>query len=169
MGDLIQMTQRPPELREVRASALAEIVGLSPQRVRELAAEGVVVRTRHGYYDLSASVKGLVLYWQAKAQERDQGDGHRDRLQELELREREARTLTAELAYHEKVGALFPTAAIVDRWNQVQTVAKQQLQAVPGKMRGRYALDPDVLEHLSELIDDALNELARSDPFPRVE
>ena len=60
-----------------------------------------------------------------------------------------------------------PPSLIADGWNAVQV--QSAILSVPGKMRSRHRLDSETVKNLAALLEDALSELARADPFPDVD
>ncbi len=166
---MVEVIELSNELdQEVRAGELAEIFGLSPTRIRELALEGVVIRVRRGWYALVPSVRGYIDYWKQRADRNQKPDDQIEKLRALDLRRKTAETIAAEVALQEKLENLTPTNLIADGWNAVQVQAKSAILSVPGKMRTRHGLDSETVKDMTALLEDALNELARADPFPDV-
>lgn len=85
---------------ELETSEMAALLDLTPRRIQQLAAEGVLVRTRRGYYGLLDSIRGYVA-WLTGEQEggpKDQERAARARKMEAEaeLKERQVSQLRGE-------------------------------------------------------------------------
>jgi phage terminase Nu1 subunit (DNA packaging protein) len=83
----------PPAYPVYPVDAIAKLLNLTPRRIRQLVAEGIIPRVERGKYDLIRSVRGYVKY----LQERAEGRG----VEPSGLHEERMRLLTAQAEHKE--------------------------------------------------------------------
>lgn len=155
------------EAFEVTEVELAEYLGLSTRRIRQLVKEGVVVKSQRGRYDLKASVLG---YINSIRQQEKRGTADLEKLkisreaeslmhERLKKRKTELQVLNLEKKMH--------TSEDVEYfWNSMILSAKSRLTAIPVKCAPVLVGIEDRKEIQSILkreISDALSELANYD------
>lgn len=138
---------------------LCKLFDLTPRRVQQLTAEGVLVKTTRGLYDLVASVKGYVKYLRALAErgaDRDPGG--------WDVRRRRANAETAELELAQKRGEVVNLAEVMESDQRLATVVRSGMLAVPGKAA---VIIPDKSTAaqretiIRRLVDEALSALSQ--------
>lgn len=152
---------------EVSGVELAEYLGLSDRRVRQLDKEGVVIKSQRGKYDLKASVLG---YINSIRQDEKKKDVDLEKLkisreaeslmhERLKKRKTELEVLNLEKKMH--------TSADVEYfWNAMVLAAKSRITAIPVKCAPILVGIEDRKEIQSILkreVSDALSELANYD------
>lgn len=155
------------ELIEVTEVELAEYLGLSTRRIRQLFKEGVVVKSQRGRYDLKSSVLG---YINSIRQAETKKDADLEKLKisseaEKLMHERLRKRLT-ELKVHEMEKKLHRAEDVEYFWNSIVLAAKSRLTSIPVKTAPLLVGIEDRKEIqaiLKREVADALNELADYD------
>lgn len=82
-------------------------------------------------------------------------------LNEERARHEREKRLLAELARQEKEGELLRREDVEAAWNQAVNITRNRLRGVPSGVKQRIPhLEPEEVEVITQLIDEALNELA---------
>lgn len=152
---------------EVTEVELAEYLGLSTRRIRQLVKEGVVVKSQRGRYDLKGSVLGYInsIRQQEKQKDVDLEKLKISREAESLMHERLKKRMT-ELKVHEMEKKLHRSEDVEYFWNSMVLAAKSRLTSIPVKCSPLLAGLEDRKEIqaiLKREIADALNELADYD------
>ena len=155
------------EVIEMTEFDLAECLGLSDRRIRQLAQDGIVVKSRRGRYDVKQSVRGYIEFM--KQQEKSKGDN----LEKLKIsREAEGlmhdrlRKRKTELQVQEMEKKLHKSEDVEFFWNAMIITAKSRITAIPVKCSPLLVGIEDRKEIqaiLKREIADVLNELAEYD------
>ena len=152
---------------EVTEVELAEYLGLSTRRIRQLFKEGVVIKSQRGKYDLKASVLGYINL--IRQQEKKQGAD----LEKLKI-SKEAESLMherlkkrkTELVVLEMEKKLHRATDVEYFWNTMALAVRTRLTAIPVKCAPLLMGVEDRKEIqaiLKREIADALNEIADYD------
>lgn len=152
------------ELIEVTEVELAEYLGLSTRRIRQLFKEGVVVKSQRGRYNLKNSVLGYINSIRQAEKKKDVD------LEKLKI-SREAESLMherlkkrkTELVVLEMEKKLHRSEDVEYFWNSMVIAAKSRLTSIPVKTAPLLVGIEDRKEIQSILkreVSDALNELA---------
>ena len=149
---------------EVTEKELSEYLGLSDRRVRQLATQGVVIKSRRGRYDLKASVQGYI-------NQLKQGGG--EGLEKIkvakeaeQLKHEQAKRRLTELKVQKAERKLHAQEDVEYLWNSAAVSVKSRLTAIPTKIAPSLVGIEDRKEIqaiLKREVDDALNELANYD------
>lgn len=155
------------DILEVSEAELAECLGLSNRRIRQLASEDVVVKSRRGKYDLKRSVLGYINMLKQQEKKKDES------LEKLKI-SKEAESLLheklkkrkTELVVEQMEKKLHKSEDVEYFWNAMVLSAKSRLTAIPVKCSPILVGIEDRKEIQSILkreIADALNEIANYD------
>lgn len=156
-----------PNIVEVREIELAEYLGLSDRRVRQLFKEGVVHKTQRGKYDLKKSVQGYINQLRTSQTPNDEtleklkigSEAEKLSHEKLKKRKTELHVLQMEKKLHAQEDVEF-------FWNTMVLAAKSRLTAIPVKLSPVLVGIEDRREIqtiLKREIADALNEIADYD------
>jgi phage terminase Nu1 subunit (DNA packaging protein) len=136
---------------------IARVLKLTPRRVQQLSAEGVIPRAERGRYHLIPAVHGYIDYLQARRI--DGGDDFATQ----RVRLTRARADMAEMERKQLAEELIPADDVESAWSVVVSAMRARLVAVPSKaaptLVGKTAIE--VQNSLREHINEALEELAR--------
>jgi phage terminase Nu1 subunit (DNA packaging protein) len=118
----------PPAYPVYPVDAIAKLLNLTPRRIRQLVAEGIIPRVERGKYDLIRSVRGYVKY----LQERAEGRG----VEPSGLHEERMRLLTTQAEHKElEVAALYrsllPFDEVVAAWEQLTAAFRARCLTIP--------------------------------------
>jgi len=146
----------------VPSERLALLLDLTPRRLQQLAAEGVIPKTDRNRYDLVESVRGYVRYLRDRAfgpELRDSPDSFATQRARLTR----ARANAEELKARQLAGELIPAADIEAAWGAVTEVMRTRLLAIPSKVAARIGMARNAVEAQAIIraeITEALTELA---------
>lgn len=154
-------------LIEVTEVELAEYLGLSTRRIRQLYKEGVVLKSQRGRYDLKGSVLGYIKSIRQAESKKDVD------LEKLKI-SKEAESLMherlkkrkTELVVLEMEKKLHRSEDVEYFWNSIILAAKSRLTSIPVKTAPLLVGIEDRKEIqaiLKREVADALNELAEYD------
>lgn len=153
------------EVIEVTEVDLAEYLGLSTRRIRQLVKEGVVIKSQRGRYDLKASVLGYINSIRQHEKKADIEKLKISREAESLMHERLKKRMT-ELKVHEMEKKLHRSEDVEYFWNSMVLAAKSRLTAIPVKCAPILVGIEDRKEIqaiLKREVADALNEIADYD------
>lgn len=154
-------------LIEVTEAELAECLGLSTRRIRQLFKEGVVIKSQRGKYDLKESVKRYIN--SLREREKNQSDS----LEKLKI-SKEAETLMherlrkrkTELQVLQMEKKMHTSEDVEFFWNAMIMSAKSRLTAMPVKIAPALVGLEDRKEIqaiLKREVSEVLSELANYD------
>lgn len=152
---------------EVTEVELAEYLGLSTRRIRQLYKDGVCIKSQRGRYDLKASIQG---YIKSIKQEESKKGADLDKLKiskeaESLMHERLKKRMT-ELKVLEMEKKLHRSEDVEYFWNAMVLSAKSRLTAIPVKCAPLLVAIEDRKEIqaiLKREVAEALNEIANYD------
>ena len=109
---------------EVRTAELSKLLGMSAERLRQLAAQGHFSKPTRGVWNLGDVTRGLVSYLQDRLKER------RDSPEFIKAREAKAQTdaKMAALSLAEKEHKFLPVEVVVRVWQGHIVAARQVIQ-----------------------------------------
>ena len=152
---------------EVTEVELAEYLGLSTRRIRQLFKEGVVIKSQRGRYDLKGSVLG---YINSLRQQEKKMDSSLEKLkiskEATSLQHEQLKKRKTELQVRELEKKLHKAEDVEYYWNSMVLAAKSRLTAIPVKCAPVLVGIEDRKEIQSILkreVAEALNELADYD------
>ena len=148
--------------KKVSLARMAEILGLTPQRVQGLLKEGYLVRDNRKQYDLVKSVQGYVRFLRDKIKDLRGGSD----LVAEKIRHRRAQARRTELEVAEREGRLLDGSKVEATWSQTFAFVKQRMRAIPARTCQQLAIydDPDLISrYLLEEIDEALRGTSTSE------
>lgn len=155
------------EVVEVTEVELAEYLGLSTRRIRQLFKEGVVIKSQRGRYDLKKSVLG---YINSIRQQERQMDSSLEKLkiskEATSLQHEQLKKRKTELQVQELEKKLHRSEDVEYFWNSMVLAAKSRLTAIPVKCAPVLVGIEDRKEIQSILkreVAEALNEIADYD------
>ena len=152
---------------EVTEAELAEYLGLSTRRIRQLFKEGIAIKSQRGKYDLKESVKKYINTL------RDREKKQNDNLEKLKI-SKEAESLMherlkkrkTELVVLQMEKKMHTSEDVEHFWNAMVMAAKSRLTSIPVKVAPSLVGLEDRKEIQSILkreVSDALSELANYD------
>lgn len=152
---------------EVTEVELAEYLGLSTRRIRQLSKEGVVIKSQKARYDLKKSVLG---YINSIRQQEKQMDSNIEKLkltkEATSLQHEQLKKRKTELQVQEMEKKLHRSEDVEYFWNAMVLAAKSRLTAIPVKCAPLLVGIEDRKEIQSILkreVAEALNEVADYD------
>jgi phage terminase Nu1 subunit (DNA packaging protein) len=112
-------------------AVIVQLLDLSVQRVHQLVAEGVLVKTERGRFDLVRSVQGYIKFLRQRALKADASqDSWSDR-------KRRAATETAEMELAILKGEYAPLGELKEMIALATSIARSKLYAIPTKLAPR--------------------------------
>lgn len=150
---------------EVTEVELAEYLGLSTRRIRQLYKDGVVIKSQRGRYELKSSVLGYINSIRQQEKGADIEKLKLTREAENLMHERLKKRVT-ELKVQEMEKKLHRSEDVEYYWNSMVLSAKSRLTAIPVKCAPLLVGIEDRKEIqaiLKREVTDALNELADYD------
>jgi phage terminase Nu1 subunit (DNA packaging protein) len=148
---------------QVPAERLAQLLDLTPRRLQQLAAEGVIPKTDRNRYELVDSVRGYIRYLRDRAFGPEVQDGPNDNFAKQRARLTRSRADTEELKARQLLGELVPAAQIEAAWSAVTDIMRTRLLAIPAKTAARIGMARNAVEAQAIIrteINEALSELA---------
>ncbi|MGV6850210.1 MAG: hypothetical protein ACWA5A_17695 [Marinibacterium sp.] len=145
-----------PEI--VSAATLADLFGISANRVSVLAAEGVLLKAGRGKYLLAESIRNYVDY------ARDNPTGRRIKDSDLaaeKVRLTRAQADRAEQLAAKTRGDLLDAQAVRSRWIEYTTSLRAALLAVPARVASQMGLDRATTATLDSEVRAALEQIAK--------
>jgi phage terminase Nu1 subunit (DNA packaging protein) len=136
---------------------IAKLFDLTPRRVQQLSAAGVIPRAGHGKYELAPAVRGYVRYLKGA----DLGGAARADKERL-LR---ARADLMEMEARRATGRLVDVDLVERTWTNIASIIRTRLLALPSKCAPILAgLDPSAAYNLLEAeVHAALQELSETE------
>ena len=141
-------------------TTIAKLLLLTPRRVQQLTAEGVIPKAERGRYELVPAVQGYVKYLRDRAAG---GDADADGKATDKGRLLKARADLASMEAARAAGTLVPVDLVDKAWAAITEQVMTRLSAVPSSLAPRIpsSLPPDKIEAMiREQIDQALQALA---------
>lgn len=146
----------------ITARELAALLGVSARTIRELAQEGVVVKTGKGRYALAASVRAYCERQRAAAAGRGGESGVATLTAERARLAREQADAAA-IKNAALRGDLLPAADVAASWRAILTGVRARMLAVPSRIGARAAhLSRADLEIVDSEIRDALEDASHA-------
>jgi len=139
---------------------ISKLLDLTPRRVQQLSAEGIIPKAERGRYELVPAVQGYIKYLKERSIKADaSGDdynAHRTRLTKV-------RADMAEIEKAQIEEQLIPSSDVENAWLEVSQNMRQKLLAFPQRVSPEvYAAEKlvEVKTILKDHIYDALQEIA---------
>lgn len=155
------------EVVEVTEVELAEYLGLSTRRIRQLFKDGVVIKSQRGKYDLKASVLGYINSLRQKEKNMDANIEKLKLTKEAtSLQHEQLKKRKTELQVLELEKKLHRAEDVEYFWNAMVLSAKSRLTAIPVKCAPLLVAIEDRKEIqaiLKREVAEALNEIANYD------
>lgn len=152
---------------EVTEVELAEYLGLSTRRIRQLFKDGVVIKSQRGKYDLKASVLGYINSLRQKEKNMDANIEKLKLTKEAtSLQHEQLKKRKTELQVQEMEKKLHRAEDVEYFWNAMVLAAKSRLTAIPVKCAPLLVAIEDRKEIqaiLKREVAEALNEIADYD------
>ena len=136
----------------------AALLGISRQRVNELAREGVIPKSGRGRFDPLTAVPAY-CEWLRGAPERRSGE-HGDALKEAKIRLTSEQAEKAALDNDKTRGLLLPADEVERAWAAILVNLRANLLAVPARVSARTALPRETVQILDSEVRQALEELS---------
>jgi phage terminase Nu1 subunit (DNA packaging protein) len=148
--------------KQCTTAELASLLGLTVQRVTQLAAEGVFVRVARNRYNLVECVQAYIRFREATIRS-ELGGG--SSLTSARTNWVETRARLAQLELQARNGELVPINDVVRAWSAVITTLRMRLLSVPAHISARCdpQTRPSVHAFVTDLINNALEELAHTE------
>ncbi len=161
------MPKAKEKILEVTEAELCEYLNLSGRRIRTLATEGIVVKTKAGRYDLKKSVSGYVDFIKDTKKEEKQGIEKIKLAREAEgLMHDKFKKRKTELQVMQLEKTMLLTEDVIDMWSDFATMVKSKLLNIPTKLAPQLTGIDDVntiKKAISVEVSEALNEIADFD------
>lgn len=152
---------------EVTEVELAEILGVSQRRVRQLPGEGLAVKTRAGRYDLKATVQSYIRNLKEKDKTTAQGIEKIKAAREAEgLMTDKLKKRKIELEVRRMENQLHDANDVKMVWNAMIVAAKSKITSIPTKVAPLIVgLEnmKEVESILSREVKEALNDISSYD------
>jgi phage terminase Nu1 subunit (DNA packaging protein) len=149
MSEMVQTT--------ISRAELADLMGVSETRISQLAAEGVLVRKRAGFYPREENI-ALATRW---LDEKEKLKSRQPCSPRLELVRLQAEMLKLKL--EQARGELLPRKDVEETWSARVLAIRSQLLALPSKLASKVALfktETEAEETFRQEIYDCLRALA---------
>lgn len=161
------MPKAKEKILEVTEAELCEYLNLSGRRIRTLATESVVVKTKAGRYDLKKSVSGYVDFIKDTKKEEKQGIDKVKLAREAEgLMHDKLKKRKTELQVMQLEKTMLLTEDVIDMWTDFATMVKSKLLNIPTKLAPQLIGIDDVniiKKAIATEVSEALNEIADFD------
>lgn len=155
------------DVLEVTEAELAEYLGLSDRRIRQLFKDGIVIKSQRGKYDLKASIQGYLKFLRDKEKNKDEKIETLKLSKEAEsLMHERLRKRKTELIVQQMERKLHTAEDVEYFWNTMALAVKSRLTSIPVKVAPQLVGIEDRKEIQSILkreVSDALNEIAEYD------
>jgi phage terminase Nu1 subunit (DNA packaging protein) len=138
----------------VSTAALSKLLGITSQRISQLADAGVVSRAEHGRYLLAPSIAGYVEFMRKAHAE--SGGGINLRRERAELVR--IQKMLAQLEYDRESGKVVEIASVADVVKREYAVVRTALFGLGSRVAPRLAL-MDHPEEIEALIVDEVNDI----------
>lgn len=152
---------------EVTEVELAEYLGLSTRRIRQLFKEGIVIKSQRGRYDLKGSVLGYINSLRQAEKKMDASiEKMKISKEATTLQHEQLKKRKTELQVQEMEKKLHRAEDVEYYWNAMVLAAKSRLTAIPVKCAPVLVGIEDRKEIqaiLKREVGDALNEIANYD------
>ena len=133
------MSDNPPLFPVYPVDAISKLLNITPSRIRQLVAEGVMPRAEKGKYDLIRCVRGYVKYLQERAEGRGvEPSGLHDERMRLLMAQAEHKEL--EVAALQR--SLLPFDEVVAAWEQLVAAFRARCSGVALEARAPAGGDP---------------------------
>lgn len=160
-------SEKKPGVLEVTEAELAEMLGLSDRRIRVLANEGIIFKTKPARYDLKKSVNGYINYIKDTKKEEKQGIEKIKLAREAEgLMHDKLKKRKTELQILQMEKELLVTKDVIAMWTDFATMVKSKLMNIPTKLAPQLTGIEDTLvikKAITAEVTEALNEIADFD------
>lgn len=159
---------------EVTEAELAEYLGLSDRRIRVLAKEGIVHKTKPARYDLKKSVNGYINFIKDTKKEEKQGIEKIKLAREAEgLMHDKLKKRKTELQVMQIEKEMIFTKDVITIWTDFAAMVKSKLLNMPTKLAPQLtgiedtaaikkAITSEVVEALNEISDFDINKFEKN-------
>lgn len=139
-------------------AAMAELLGVSDRRIRQLVSEGIIEKSGRGRFNLQKTVQDLLTYWQkvAKAQ-RDQVSSKEDLEREKYFHEKAKRQI-AELKLADFKQSLHESSEVERLQNELVNHIQEEALKLPGELAPKIVARKNTAE-IQELLEGKINNL----------
>lgn len=152
---------------EVTEAELTEYLGLSDRRIRVLAKEGIIYKTKPARYDLKKSVSGYIEFIKDTKKEEKQGMEKINLARAAEgLMHDKLKKRKTELQVMQIERELLFTKDVVSMWTDFATMVKSKLLNIPTKLAPQLVGLDDataIKKAIGAEVAEALNEIAEFD------
>ncbi|KJS13694.1 MAG: hypothetical protein VR78_11015 [Hoeflea sp. BRH_c9] len=150
---------RPDAASTIKTEALATVLGVTAQKIRDYTRAGVLEQTgNQGEYFLIAAVSSVTKHLRETAAGRTPGD----EILKLKTQKLRADAAKATLQAQALQGSVIPRDAIANRWTTTARIIRSTLLAVPARAAARLNLSATAREELEAEIHAALEDLAEN-------
>lgn len=148
---------------EVSAHELGGLLDLTDRRIRQLARDGEIPRTRRGRYAVGPAVRAYKAYLEREIAKARKGTGHQDYAERLEA----VKTERAELELAKMKHEVVDRAAVRAAWQEIAVLVRNRLLAVPAAISTPLAVENEkaTCQAIVEReIHQALEQLSQATP-----
>lgn len=138
---------------EVGRNELAHILGVTPNRVTQLKADGIPFNDGRGRYPLAEAVQWVIQYWKTKSHQAGSENlsAHRKRLLEAQAKK-------AEIDNDLRLKELIPAEIIGSTINQVAVIVASQLDALAPRLSNELTNQSDSA-YIKKVINDETRQI----------
>lgn len=154
----------PAPRADFPAETIAQLLGVTPRRLQQLAAEGFVPKSERGLYPLVGSVQGYIRYLKEHSREASRGTEH--------ARLARAQAVKVEMENYRRAGEYILRADVHDMLTELATTLVGSLEGIPGRTANEYAgltdaarireRQQDELRNVRSVLADTLEKFAQS-------
>ena len=169
--------KKEKKILEVTEAELAEMLGLSDRRIRVLANDGIVFKTKPARYDLKKSVSGYINFIKDTKKEEKQGIDKIKLAREAEgLMHDKLKKRKTELQVLQIEREMLFTKDVITMWADFAAMVKAKLLNIPTKLAPQLvgvedantikkAIGAEVAEALNEIADFDINKFEENLQF----
>lgn len=146
------------------AKVIAELLGITPRRLQQLANDGFVPRSDRGQYPLIGSVQGYIRYLKQASRESNRSSEHQ--------RLARAQAVKVEMENYRRAGEYVLREHVYELLTTLNTALKGAHEGIPGRTANEFAATDDAayirkrqqeeLRTVRRLLADTLEEFSQS-------
>jgi hypothetical protein len=154
----------PAPRSDFPAETIAQLLGLTPRRLQQLAAEGFIPRSERGLYPLVGAVQGYIRYLKEHSREANRSSEHQ--------RLARAQAVKVEMENYRRAGESVLREQVFELLMKLSAEVVGALEGIPGRTANEYAAsqDPafirqrqqDELRAVRSILADTLEQFAQS-------
>lgn len=154
-------------MTSISTENLAQLLEITPRRIQQLTAQGIIPKSAHGRYTLESAVKGYIRFLRDRKLPGDAspGDGtEADDFQKSRAKLYREKAEQEAMKRQKLAGELVPVDQIETVWRSVTMAVRSHLLAIPSKCAVRVGMCKNAVEAQALLrreVEEALLELSK--------